>query len=404
MDFGITSLILDGSNGTKTYAGLSTEEAPSLIISNDYKKLDDGISFERIDSSPYGEIFTMYNDGLVYNWDALEEQWKFIYEKHYKLESKEMPLILTENHWNSKKNQVETCQLAFEKFEVPVFSMLNSQSCTSYGTGRATSLIIDLNDAFISVTPIVNGSIMTKGAIHNKFGGDFLNLHTLRYLQRKSGDEIDIEEQIASQGGNTTTLSSVKAYRVNRFLKQFRRNIGSMSQYILPPVVEGLSSDYHLTAKDYLINGFVVKDINPLDQCQMVEPLMQPFSYTNAFHPDISLSQENTYGLSELVLNSLKKLETTQNVYQALLKGIVITGENSFIPGLEQRLINDLVKILSNYTIETYSNVNLDERNLATWNGALILSSMNSGNFDNIFISKKEYEEFGENAVLEKFK
>lgn len=413
MDFQIPSLVIDGGSHS-IKAGLSTDDAPILVMPSQYSKGDEIYVNDEIDLHPENEVLTTYSDGLAYNWDAIQKQYEHIYRR-MDVASDELPLVMTENMGNSTKNRGLACQMAFEGLEVPVFSLLKSQLCTSYGIGRATSFIIDLGADITSVTPIHNGLILNKGALRSKYAGGFLNVHLQKYLERKTGHSIDW--LMPKRFQNVACSESFKMFQMEKTMTDIKSYLAALSPYPLHPkdVVlphqqqqQAYSQLEQPPAKAYKFpNGQVIKDISVVEQYQLAEPIFQPQFYSQAFAPEITLPVDSL-GLNDLILNSLKKLEATGNVYQELLQNIVIVGGSSFIPGLEQRIINDLIRVIPNFAIQAFANPVVDERNFSTWNGAVILSSNNHGSgstgFENGFISKAEYQEFGEDAIAEKFK
>ncbi|KAH3686497.1 hypothetical protein WICPIJ_002525, partial [Wickerhamomyces pijperi] len=94
-----------------------------------------------IDSYPQNNIYTMYSEGLVYDWEAISQQWTQIYSQ-LKLNATEIPLVVTENAWNTKKNRIKACQTAFEELQVPIFSILKRQLCTAFAVSKPSSSIV----------------------------------------------------------------------------------------------------------------------------------------------------------------------------------------------------------------------------------------------------------------------
>ncbi|ODV98459.1 hypothetical protein PACTADRAFT_48218 [Pachysolen tannophilus NRRL Y-2460] len=409
MDYHIPSVVIDNGSMT-TRAGVSTDENPSLVFPTHYSKnvnTDEIVIGRDINNYPENEVYTLLNDGIFYNWDHVLDNWKYVYS-NLKIESRELPLVITENSWNTKKNRNKSCQLAFEELEVPVFSIVKAPLCTSYSVGRSTSLIIDIGSSVTSVTPIFNGNILAKGTVHSKFAGDFLNLHVLEFLKKKTNNNIDDFLIPKAFNSDKKMSNSFKMYQINKTLADFKLSCLSFSKLPLDPIITPeQSNQIQMTPRHYLLPNEqenIQDDIVELqyEQYQLPEVLLKPALYTNNNLQDIKVPRDSM-GLVELVLSSLQKLETAGDIYQQLLNNIVITGGTSFIPDLEHRVINEFQRTLPSLSIQTYSNPNLLERNFSSWIGATILSSMGS-TLDNIFINKEEYEELGEDLIAERFK
>jgi len=376
----ITSIVIENGSHT-TRAGFSTETLPSLIFPTVYSQDPVTKKYQFDDEiNPDSEIFTIVKEGIAYNWDALEQSWAYVFDK-LKVDPTEFPLVISEELWNNKKNRSKLTELAFEKFNVPVFTVLKSPIAITYGLGRSTSLVIDIGSSKTSITPIVDGTILYKGAVHSKFAGDFLNLHILKYLEKSTNfDYVKGSE-------------SYKTFQIDKILNDFKSTISSVSNY---PIVSS-SADFSIGSKSYQLPDGKVIEVGK-EQVLLSEPLFHPLSYKI---PGVELS-EDSLGLTDLILNGLKKLDVTQDIYASLLNNIVLTGGTSLLPGLETRLISDLSRFLTTFNIQSFSNPNLIERNNAVWIGAGVLASMNS--FENHYITNQEYKEGGEAIINEKFK
>ncbi|CCH45340.1 Actin, cytoplasmic type 5 [Wickerhamomyces ciferrii] len=380
----ITSIVIE--NGTHTTrAGFSTETLPSLEFPTVYstESTSDPENPKYLfddDIKPENEVFTIVNEGVVYNWKALEQSWAYIFAK-LKVDPKEFPLVITEELWNNKKNRVKLAELAFVKFGVPVFTILKSPIAITYGLGRSTSLVVDIGSSRASVTPILDGTILYKGAAHSKFAGDFLNVHTLKFLENSTNfDYVKGSE-------------SYKVFQTNKLLTDFKSTINSVSTY---PIVNS-NADFQISPKNYQLPDSKTIEVRK-EQVLLSEPLFHPLSYPI---PGIELPKDSV-GLTDLILSALKKLDVTQDIYASLLNNIILTGGTSLLPGLETRLISDLSRFLTTFGVQSFSNPTLSERSNATWIGASVLASMNS--FENHYISKEDFEEQGEAIVDEKLK
>lgn len=375
----ITSVVIE--NGShETRAGFSHDPLPQLGFSSVYSKNSEGTV--SIEQHPEGaEILTILSDGVVYNWDALEANWRYVYEELH-ADPKEHPLIITEEIWNNKRNRQKLCELAFDKLQVPVFAIVKTPLAVTYGVGRSTSLVVDIGAATTSVTPVLEGAVLYKGAVHTKFAGDYLNLHIHQYLSQF----ISLESQF--QGSD-----SLKRLKAAEVLEDFKSTILSVSGY---PIVHA-QTELNISPKNYELPNSHRIAVGK-EQVLLSEPLFLPLNYKPA---GVELPHDSM-GLTELVLSSLKKLEVTNDVYYQLLSNIVITGGSSLLPGLEHRLVSDLTRFLPQYTIQSFSNPVILERANAVWLGASILANMNS--FESAYVGRAEYLERGQDIVAEKFK
>lgn len=91
---------------------------------------------------------------------------------------------------------------------------------------------------------------------------------------------------------------------------------------------------------------------------------------------------------------------TDIDIKETLLNNIIIVGGNTLLPGYTERMEKELSLYgPQNAKIKTYSYVLPFERKFSSWIGNSILGA--TGSFQNMWISKREYEEDGA-SVLER--
>lgn len=93
----------------------------------------------------------------------------------------EHPILCTEPAWNTPANRERMAEIMFEEFQVPAFyiantGVLNSFVFTSFfrplteplpyrfAAGKGSALVIDIGKDMASVTPVVDGFVLRKGA------------------------------------------------------------------------------------------------------------------------------------------------------------------------------------------------------------------------------------------------
>lgn len=70
---------------------------------------------------PNMEIKSPMKDGLVEDWEALEQIWDHAFLKRLRCDPREHPLIITETAWNTREIREKFTELAFEKYNFPAF-------------------------------------------------------------------------------------------------------------------------------------------------------------------------------------------------------------------------------------------------------------------------------------------
>lgn len=424
---GPTIVIDNGSYTTK--AGFASEELPQMVFSSVYGQAPDTngeiiIGDDQLLSNPSVEVMTLLDDGLIYNFDGVTRNWSHVYQhldNGAEVNSNEYPLMLTEEPWNTLKNKVTATQLAFETFEVPLFSLVKTPLAQLYQTGKSSGLVIDIGAATTSVTPILDGIIQSKASFHTKYGGDFLNLHIAHYFKGQIADM----NQLIPKAFQSSPSSMQNYYITRNIIHDFK--------------VSNTPDYYQLASKNHInVNGF-----------SYIDNLFTPshHSLPGVEIPMPVLEKPETQGLLDLVFSSLKALESTcmpaingdnntpnrfarfNEILKSILSNVLITGGTSLTPGLSELLILEMRKISPNYfssygfnqyyiqPVINHQSGDINEiweKLFGGWKGASSLATMlNDTNDDsngtnialeNWFITKADYQEQGEDLIAEKFK
>ena len=102
----------------------------------------------------------------------------------------------------------------------------------------------------------------------------------------------------------------------------------------------------------------------------------------------------------DLVKQSLAAVDT--DIKAHLLSNIVVTGGGSLVQGFNDRLAQELLVVYPSTRVRIHSPGNIAERKFGSWIGGSILASL--GTFHQMWISRKEYEEFGSSIVEKRCK
>lgn len=457
----LPAVVIDNGTST-TRAGFALEDLPSLVFSLSYL-IDENNKVrvgDSINERPDLEVMTLVDNGVVYNYDHVVSNWEHVYENldaGNGVDSKDHPLMMTEQTWNTPKNKAAAAQIAFESLNVPLFSLLKNPLAQLYHTGRSSGLVIDVGAGVASVTPILDGVIQHKLCFHSKYAGDFASLHALRSIEAKLGyqpNQLDYARLLPEKYRNGVVSSSFKLYHVtHNLLQNFKETMLSVTE---PP--PGMAQPNTYYAQPHQLPSFFQlpdrSQINYSDKesLTLLEALFVPhlFKMPDIPIPDPAFDKAHTHGISNLVLFALKNLESTlvpsdgdpQNantnarfneILRQMFTNTLITGGCALIPGFSDRICGDISRtaptVLPNYLVTSQYKIyisplrnhplgdihDLFDKKFGSWLGAANLANMlndavedenGSANIalDNWFITKADYEELGEDLVVEKFK
>ncbi len=105
--------------------------------------------------------------------------------------------------------------------------------------------------------------------------------------------------------------------------------------------------------------------------------------------------------IQHLIHQSLNKI-LEADVRKELCSSILLTGASSLLPGMGKKISLDLGEILpSTYRCKVIASKHDVERKYGAWIGGSILSSL--GSFQQLWLSRKEYEEYGPVLGLQRF-
>ena len=402
----ITSVVIEnGSSWTRV--GYSGEGLPRHTFPTRYGKDKDNnyyIGNESVhDYLPGKEIYSPLVDGIVQDWDAITRIWKYAYEVELQSDPSEAPLATVEQPWNPISNKVKAAEIAFEDLQVPLFSLIKSPLCAAYNSELPTALIVDIGSAVSSVTPVVDGNILIKNALHTRFAGDFTTYHIMNFLQSRNipvnptylvKNKVPLEPNTIGEPENLYDLKDVtesfNAFQTERVIEEFKETTSFVSD---TPFSQS-SVMGRLTRPFEFPDGYNLS-FGP-ERLSTVEPLFKPTQYPL---PNVVLA-DGSSGIVDLITLGLANIPTEIQSY--LLNNIILTGGTSLLQGFTARLTNDLVSLYPTMKVRVLTQNSPLSQKCTNWTGASILASM--GHFDQSWISKQEYEEFGADLVEKRFK
>ncbi|ANB11069.1 actin [Sugiyamaella lignohabitans] len=413
----VTSIVIENGS-TWTRVGYSGDVTPKHYIPTVYAKDADGKHYygEEVDvPRPNTDIFSPMHDGCVQDWDAMSSFWKWIYSDKLFIEPNELPLVTVEPSWNSLANKQKALEVAFEDLQVPVFSLVKAPIATAYESARPTSLIIDIGSAVASVTPVIDGSLVPKTVFHSRFAGDFVNLHILTYLQTKNititPSYLVRKKSVLDPGQPVSTPDlyeypdikpSFHAYQTSKVLHAFKETTSQVSN-----VPFTSASPFARIGRPFEFpDGFNM--IFGPERLTTAEPLLKPTQFplpqVNLPENSVGSAPGNTimHGLGDLLYLSLSKLDITPEVLITLLNNIIICGGTSLISGLTDRIKEEILHMFPTYAPRFYIPEQESHRKNVVWTGASVLAGL--GTFDQTWITKQEYDEFGAELAEKRFK
>lgn len=309
-----------------TVVGFSNMELPTCILPSTYmqnKNNSNEYVFDKYEmlqiASPNNntfskddyEVFTLVNEnGIPYNWTALERQWDYIFKEKLQCDPREYPMVIS-IPMISKISQLRILmekymELAFEKFNVPIIQFLLEPLATTLSMGKKNALVIDIGFNGCKITPVIDGVVIKNGVTKNKYGGAFLDYVISKFL----------DEKVKNSNENVNTDSDLKEktpidiwWEANTCIQDFKM---SMSQ-VCDKDLKDLERYYREQEQMYLKQQEQMKQLGgtgivtgtvPAFNSNIINmtnnPLTQNKNYLyKPFNKTLKLTQKEILGISE---------------------------------------------------------------------------------------------------------
>lgn len=329
----------------------------------------------------------------------------------------ENPLLLTETAWNPVKSRERAIELAMESWGCPAFWLARNSVLAAFAAGKASALVIDVGATTISVTPIHDGLILKKGIQKSPLAGNWLSSQ-IRTLFNTSDPKVDliphfmVASKTAVDAGapaqaiyrkfDVPPTTSYRALEEERILTEFKE---SVVQVWPGPGRLSSGTAQGTTNEDYARSqpGRVFEMPNGFNQLWGVERFKvaegmwdEKAALPVQGEPAVTKGQT----IIEMIKASIAAVDMDLRIN--LLQNIVITGGTTLTNGFADRLLSEVQQAYPAARVKLQAAGLTSERRFGSWIGGSILGSL--GTFHQMWIAKKEYDEFGPNVVEKRCK
>lgn len=300
--------------------------------------------------------------GIVTNWDDMEKIWHHAFFSELRVDPSEHPVLLTEAPLNPKANRERMTQIMFESFSIPAFYVAIQAVLSLYASGRTSGIVIDSGDGVTHTVPIYEGYSLP---------------HAVQRIDLAGRDLTQWLAKLLMQRGYSFTTSA--ELEIVRDIKQQ-----------LCFVAEDYEKE--LAAAD---NNSSLEKEYELPDGQTISVGSERFSCPEAlFKPEL-LGNEMT-GIHTTTFTSIMK--TDIDIRKDLYSNMVMSGGTTMFAGIASRVQKELEALApSSVKIKVVAP---PERQYSVWIGGSILSSLST--FQQMWVSKNEYEEMGPSIVHRK--
>ena len=363
-----------------------------------------------------------------------------------------------------REQHTRLTELLMESMEAPAIFLAPTPMLSSFCFGRQTALVVDVGAGGCRVTPVVDGLLLQHAQRRNGRGGDWLGnvawralleekvvlrpryqvreavsatatkspylyrwaMQDLMYEFRTSGHvqlaSWCIDENVPFWSSSSTKRESSIPSSGNDEEGGTDADEDGHKEEDIMDVDEDETSDAsafgsgNVDAVTYELPDGTRIDLSSKvgqDLCRIPELLFTdntPFlnssatSHSSIRAPAGVLDEHHTLSnspLHKLIFSSLTSVGDGDS-RRDLTNNIILTGGSSLFPQLEQRLSLEVPRVVpSAYKCRVIASRNSTERSYSAWIGGSVLTSL--GSFQQLWLSRTEYEEYGATLSIQRF-
>uniref|UniRef100_A0A3P8RPQ4 Uncharacterized protein n=1 Tax=Amphiprion percula TaxID=161767 RepID=A0A3P8RPQ4_AMPPE len=373
MDDFKTPIVLDTGSGLMK-AGFADQDLPSLMFPTiigmpKYEEIMNG-NLEREtyighDAQHMRGVLALKHpikNGIIRNWDEMEKIWHHTFQQLC-VEPEDHPVLLTEAAMNPLENRQRMVEIMFECFNVPFTYVAMQAVLALYAAGRTTGVVFDSGDGVSHSVPVFEGYCLPHAVQRFPLAGVDVTMH-LKKLLREQGVcmRTSAEEEI---------------------VREMKEKCCCVALHYEAELSHGGSScgEMHYTMPDGQIVTLTT------ERFRAPEILFKP-----------ELIGRDHYGMHESIFKSI--LGSDIDLRRCFLGNIVLSGGNTLLAGLPERLQAEIVDLLPADMAEAVRVSSPKDRDFSVWSGGAVLANLPT--FSSAWISQEEYEEYGPQIVFRK--
>jgi len=327
--------------------------------------------------------------GVVQDWDNMEKYWQMVLSEVgvSQTNTEKTPILLIDSPVTSISDRVKWAEILFEGYRAPSLCIGNSASLSIFAAGRTTGTVVDCGAGLTTCVPVFEGLALTHACTSMDYGGMDVTFRLQKLLKDRSNISVSLADAMVLKErlGNCNAAVPIP-------LAKMGNGKGSMGDVASKAVQE---NDSAFTTV-YLPDGKEVR--------------IEARYFSDCVEPMLSNSTTTFGGLSPQVYGSLVLCD--DSIRRDLANNIIISGGTSMLPGLGDRLNNDLNRLFASKDSAGPPTATVmpssarsesgytHQRKHAAWTGGSIFASLESCR--QLLVTKQEWEESADASLLTK--
>jgi len=285
--------------------------------------------------------------------------WQHVYTE-LNVNQDQHPVLLTEAPLNPRLNRGKAAEIFFETFNVPALYVQVQAILSLYASGRTTGVVLDSGDGVTNAVPIYEGFILPHAITRIDVAGRDVTEY-LQLLLRKAGHNFHTSAELEVVKDIKEKMCYV-AFNIEKSESDLE-DTEPEAQYTLPDGNQILLGAEKFRAPEVLFN-----------------PGLLGLEYV---------------GIHQCLVNSISKCD--MDIRRSLFTDIIMSGGSTMFDGLGDRLLSEVRKLAPSTKIKILAP---PDRTISAWIGGSILASL--ATFKKMWVTRREYDEFGKNAIFRK--
>ncbi|KRY56328.1 Actin-like protein 6A [Trichinella britovi] len=333
-------------------------------------------------------MYSFLENGIIQDYDFFEAVMYHLYALPGFGDSCEHNVFFTEPPWNKNEHRKRIAEMMFETFDVPSIYFYKNAALAAFANGRTTGLVVDCGATHTSVVPVREGYCLQKGLVTSPFGGDAMSALCAELMEKRQIKVVPPKEEVDKPFISKDFVEGLHSFAHWKNVENFKRNVVAIRGGEQPwcDVENAEEVDF-----DFLGSG---KHSFGIERFQLGENMFS-FPVSGA----TSALAIRTGGIWGSLKTSVGKIPIEWR--QSLSNAIIITGGNSSIQGLDDRLVHEVnSKKLRSTKLKVCIPPPQFCRSYSAFVGASLITRLDV--MENLWLRRRDYEEFGVLALMSK--